>query len=233
MCAKPQRWEPSNSGGTLLPVDREADWRKVLGHLAEGRTEVLLCSDETWSDPLPDCLSSGECEQAGKFRRDADRKAFVAGRLLMRTVIARFLEIPTLADIPIETGEKGKPFCPLSGAPAFNLSHTRGWLGLAIRGQGPVGVDLEDTRRKVRHLDLARRYFSDAEVARVEADGEKTFFQIWTRKEALVKCMGVGLTVSLRELDTFALEAEGRCQFQEIAPAPFLQGCLVTDTDAH
>lgn len=232
MRAKLLRWDARNAGDALQSLDCEADWEGVWRDFAGGQTQVFFCAESAWPDPPSDGLSAAECEQAGKFRRETDRKAFVAGRLLMRMVIARVLTLSDDAQLPIETDAKGKPFCPLPGAPFFNLSHTRGWLGLAVRGMGPVGLDLEDTRREVNLLPLTRRYFSEAEAARVAVGGAEAFFRIWTRKEALVKCMGTGLTVSLRGLDTLALEAEGRWRFQEITPAPFLQGCVVT-SDGH
>jgi 4'-phosphopantetheinyl transferase len=81
----------------------------------------------------------------------------------------------------------------------FNLSHAGGWLLIATRVDGPIGVDIEFPRDGLDLERLARRVFSPAEQAglqrateRSAAAGQRWFFGCWTRKEALLKCLGIG-----------------------------------------
>ncbi|KAG2309812.1 hypothetical protein Bca52824_029560 [Brassica carinata] len=81
----------------------------------------------------------------------------------------------------------------------------------------PVGIDVEDKTRKMRHdvLSLAKRFYSSEEVkflssiADMEAQ-RKEFIKLWTMKEAYVKALGKGFSAS--PFSTFSIirsEAEG------------------------
>jgi 4'-phosphopantetheinyl transferase len=99
--------------------------------------------------------------------------------------------------IAFELNENGKPFLP--GSPLeFNLSHTDGWLAIAVSRTRSVGVDLEK-RRSVSHLErIARKFFAAGELALLDAcqgvdSKESLFFRLWSAKEALIKGMGGGV----------------------------------------
>ena len=67
-------------------------------------------------------------------------------------------------------------------------------------------MDVECIREMKNSLRLARRYLTPAECAEVEAAGEsvrsETFLTCWTRKEALLKSTGNGLTLDPRSVET-------------------------------
>ena len=95
--------------------------------------------------------------------------------------------------------EQGKPFFPAFGQYHFNLSHS-GPFSLCALDKHPVGVDIEVIRP--HHPKLAQRICCGDEQAWLEAQPDKApaLCQLWTRKEALAKYHGTGLTVPLREL---------------------------------
>jgi 4'-phosphopantetheinyl transferase len=67
---------------------------------------------------------------------------------------------------------------------------------VAVRPDGPVGLDVEQVR-DVADLDaLAGHVRSPAERARGDLD-PAGFFRTWTRKEALVKATGDGLATPM------------------------------------
>lgn len=66
----------------------------------------------------------------------------------------------------------------------FSLSHSHHLALIAISKAEPIGVDIEYLREVPNQLAIAKRFFSPCE------DPEKTFFEIWTAKEALVKAHG-------------------------------------------
>ena len=98
------------------------------------------------------------------------------------------------------------------GIPLYvSVSHTgRYWVCLTDSA-GPVGVDIEERRRKVgpgvqRALHpLEREYLSGMESA--SGDWRAAFLDLWTRKESYVKFLGTGLA---RGFSSFSvIEATG------------------------
>ena len=76
--------------------------------------------------------------------------------------------------------------------PGFSLTHSGALVGVAV-GTGPVGVDVE-AHRPLSGLDgLVRHALSPAELAAGTPDGSG-FLVTWTRKEALLKATGEGLS---------------------------------------
>lgn len=180
---------------------------------------VWVCS-ESGDDSV---LSEAEQERAARFRREEDRRAFVAGRQAVRAFLSRWFGTET---VPLEVDGFGRPVCPLAGAPDFNLSHAAGWLALAVSTQGRVGIDLEDLNRNVDWKRLSVRYFSEAEQTAVRTGGRQAFFEVWTRKEALAKAMGTGLRGELREYDTLSSAVLEVWRFVELTPKPEMKGAV-------
>ena len=68
----------------------------------------------------------------------------------------------------------------------------------------PFGVDLERMRAHPKALPIARRYFSPDETALLasvtEPQRDRTFLELWTAKEAVLKALGRGLAFGLDRL---------------------------------
>ena len=63
---------------------------------------------------------------------------------------------------------------------------------ITFSSQAPVGMDVESMDRNVSILELAERFFTQEEYAHLQTCSHtetqrKTFFQLWTRKEAILK----------------------------------------------
>jgi phosphopantetheinyl transferase len=80
--------------------------------------------------------------------------------------------------------------------PDVSLSHSHGWCAAMI-GEGRVGIDIEAVGTPRNWADIARAYFSRAEQAAVEHDGEPAFLAFWTLREAVAKLGGDGLAAAL------------------------------------
>jgi 4'-phosphopantetheinyl transferase len=112
-------------------------------------------------------------------------------------VLARYLgEAPEA--IELVRGERGKPL--LATAPerlAFNLSHSGELTLVAVSRGREVGVDVEREKPGRDLVALAERALppEDAVAVRAAGDGERTrvFYALWTRHEARLKCLGIGL----------------------------------------
>jgi len=105
--------------------------------------------------------------------------------------------------IRLSYGRNGKPVLEGSrGHVEFNLAHSGGEAVIALADGAAVGVDIE-LHRPISDLEsLARLVFSDVERRNLNLapDPLSAFLNGWTRKEAYVKALGMGLTAPLREI---------------------------------
>jgi len=150
-------------------------------------------------------LTDEERARADRFLRVADRAAFVLQRGTLRLVLRRLLGVPA-ARIRFTVGERGKPaVAEVPGAPEFNVSGSGEWGLLALAASFAVGVDLE-AHRPLDYLELGQKVFAAEELAQLSALPESArpagFFAGWSRKEAFVKALGLGLYFPL---DQFAV----------------------------
>lgn len=95
--------------------------------------------------------------------------------------------------------ENGKP--RLSNYPDlhFNISHCKKAVAVALH-DAEVGIDVE-CRRAVSQALMERVCCAEElSLIRSSADAELEFIRLWTRKEALLKCTGVGIREDLRNI---------------------------------
>jgi 4'-phosphopantetheinyl transferase len=97
-----------------------------------------------------------------------------------------------------------------------------------------LGVDVEHVRADFASEDIARRFFSRAEVEVFNAlpreEQVAAFFRCWTRKEAYIKAIGKGLSQPLDSFDvTLAPDVEPTLLRTENDDA---SRWLLTDIDA-
>jgi 4'-phosphopantetheinyl transferase len=106
----------------------------------------------------------------------------------------------------------GKPeiVLPRDAPPVqFNLSHA-GDLALVVVAFGAmVGVDCEAVHDDFEVLDVARKFFSRPEIEQIRNhplhERCAAFTRCWTRKEALIKGIGTGLSYPL---DAFSIDVD-------------------------
>jgi 4'-phosphopantetheinyl transferase len=157
-------------------------------------------------------LSIDERVRANRFRLQRDRDHFVVARGLLRVVLSLYLGVAP-AHVGFCYGAHGKPRLapPLDGSGlSFNVSHASGLALYAVAMDRRVGIDLERICTGFAYQPVAERHFSRRERAMLaslpsEGAGRRAFFNCWTRKEALVKAMGGGLSVPLNQ---FTVSAE-------------------------
>jgi 4'-phosphopantetheinyl transferase len=178
---------------------------------------------QLWSVPttdLPgylDLLDPGEQARAQRFRVADARAIFVASRAAQRLILGRYLDRPPehvriSRDCRLcQKDHEGRPY--LDGAPLdFSVSHTAGWLLVAVVAAGRIGVDIEVVSEARASDALARQVLGPAEqerfllVARDERPA--AFIRAWCRKEAVVKLTGHGIAAPLRTLDVTGPSAE-------------------------
>lgn len=100
---------------------------------------------------------------------------------------------------PLEQTEYGKPYLKNTGL-EFSVSHSGLFLGYAV-SRHPVGIDLQSLK-SIDGQKLAKRFFTSEEQQYIMMHGKDSFFEIWARKEALIKCTGRGLAQGLSSFST-------------------------------
>lgn len=146
-------------------------------------------------------MSAEERARYEQFAEPADRARFAAARALVRTAVGRATGVaPDLVRFDRRCehcgGPHGKPRVP-GAAVRFSLSHSGGRVVLALAERAEPGVDVE--RVSARPVGrLAPRVLSAAELRDLEAvapeDRSAAYHTYWTRKEAILKAVGRGLS---------------------------------------
>jgi 4'-phosphopantetheinyl transferase len=143
-------------------------------------------------------LSEDERERAVSFTRRADQDDFVTRRALLRRILSRY--VGTLpARVAFGYEPYGKPFLDPEHhpqPPSFSLTRAR-HLSLVAVARDRVGVDVERLDERIDAEGLARQFFCAREAALIRGlprrDRATAFFTGWTRREAYLKALGLGL----------------------------------------
>ena len=151
-------------------------------------------------------LDDAERERANTFRRVEDQHRFIVGRAALRTALARAAGCDP-ASLTFAAGPHGKPIeTGAASGLAFNVAHSGDYALVAVTHAHAIGVDIEAIRDEVDLLALSKRVFTPVERDRIERapPGERTaqFFRQWVRKEAVLKGLGVGLTIEPHTVET-------------------------------
>lgn len=172
-----------------LPPGEVHLWRIPLTPSAE---EISL---------LHTLLSADELQRADRLFDRRKAQDLIVGRGRLRQILASYLHADPAA-IALTCGRHGKPALT-SNTLQFNLSHSGAWAVLALRADAAVGVDLERIDPALDYAALAARFFTSAEnallLAAPMAQRQRRFYQLWTRKEALLKGQGSGFSVSAEQ----------------------------------
>lgn len=129
-------------------------------------------------------------------QRQAMSFRFPFGRFASLKSYCMLSDMTGLRNFEFGYGAHGKP--SIIGRPDihFSISHCRKAIAVAV-SDFPVGIDIECERR----IDdaLIRHTMNEAERAVIEADANPVmeFLRLWTRKEAVLKLRGTGITDDL------------------------------------
>ena len=127
--------------------------------------------------------------------------------------------------------QHGKPRLPDHPGLDVSVAHAGEHVAVALARGPRIGIDIErirDVDVDVDVVELARSAFASDEAAEIAAlpagDRAAAFFELWTRKESIVKALGVGIT------DDFAaaLPATTGAALHGLACAPGYVATLAT-----
>jgi len=213
---------------------------------------VLLDVPESAVGEAFGVLSAEERIEAERFRTDELRRRFVVRRARLRELLARYLEASPRA-VCFDRGAFGKPAlaAPWSGSRLqFSTSDSADVGLVAVAIDIALGIDVERIRLIPDLEDMVRRFFAAGEkeaLGRLPESGRlEAFFHGWSRKEALLKALGTGLSlgldrvvVSLTPDDPRILavegspESAGRWHLDDLYPAAGFAAALARPAGPH
>lgn len=173
-------------------------------------------------------LSPDECRRADRFHFTADAQRFIAGRAALRMILGAQLGLDP-RDVRFRTGPHGKPELEADTLLRFNLSHSGELMLLALTHGREIGVDLEAMRENVEFEMLSAHYFDPEDAWRIRtlpaAERAGKFYEVWTRTEAQLKAVGIGLADGLKVI------APDRWSLLSLTPAAGYAAALAVEGD--
>jgi 4'-phosphopantetheinyl transferase len=174
-------------------------------------------------------LSSEEKKRSQRFFFSDDRNRFVVRHGLLRIVLSHYIDIEP-DRIQFVYGRNGKPALieiPNNNDIRFNLSSSEGLCLFAITRCREIGVDIEFSRRQLDYKQIIHDFFTKKERyffnCMNKDQKEHAFFRLWTKKEAVVKATGLGLSLPLNSFSVSLLD-------HEIIELPSIEGLLVEES---
>ncbi len=172
-------------------------------HFPDQNTLHLWIVNTDSFSPLTDSLSSEEKNQLNALADPKEKSRFLSRRTFLRSLLSHYLAIP-IQKIVYGKGQNGKPFVEKSLL-QFSLSHSGKWIAIALSLKDPVGVDIEIVRTLGETEQELLHCFSLEEQAYVKQalKDEKAirFLEIWNRKEACSKALGLRMNDELFSAD--------------------------------
>lgn len=198
---------------------------------------------------LASLLSPEEEFRAQQYYFEQDRVRFTACRGWLRALLGRFLGVEPWT-LSFAHGPEGKPALakPFQQADLrFNVSHSQGLAVVAVARGREVGIDLEQVRPLQDAWKIVEQFFSPNEklfLTHLPASQQlEAFFHCWTRKEAVLKARGDGLSFPLDHIEVSLLPGEppkvvtvldqpgeaARWQLADLVPDPDFIGALAVE----
>ncbi|AUS80346.1 4-phosphopantetheinyl transferase [Actinoalloteichus sp. AHMU CJ021] len=181
-----------------------------IAPLDSGECQVWWAARDAADPGLISLLDDAERTRHDRFRREEDRQRHLVARALSRIVLGAHLGLdPRDVRFRYECahcGEEahGKPVLTPDSGLRFSLSHSGESVVLAVCRGGEVGVDVEEVRENLDVDRLGDTVLCEEEqrtVAALPAERRQdAFFTYWTRKEAVLKAVGLGLALPMRSV---------------------------------
>ena len=152
----------------------QGNTRIAVWHVTEDYDELL--------ELLPDADTvSHEAER--KFSAECRRLEWTAVRVLLFTMLER--------QVQVEYNGLGAPMLPEYEGLNISISHTKGYVAVALSKDNPVGIDVEQIERPVEGKEsrverVRSRFMGDRE----HADTTVGLLLHWSAKETVYKVMG-------------------------------------------
>lgn len=178
------------------------DWKEKRGVPASNFLDVWrvpLSLPGHLLETLKCLLTDEEIQQTERYLHKEDRIRHLLGKGFLRKVLQVYLN-EDQKRIHFGKNQYNKPFLIGRDNFHFNISHSGNWVVIALADR-EVGIDIEQLDSSFEYKDLLSGFFSASEAEFVETSHHPihSFYKIWTRKEALLKGIGQGITDQLSD----------------------------------
>lgn len=136
-------------------------------------------------------------EVADKYKHKGSRRESIVAFSLLQQLLREHYDMSSVP--PFSFNEHGKPFLPQYPDIHFNISHCKNAV-VAVVSDKEVGVDVEAVGR---YRDSLANYCMSVDECRQIDDSDDPdleFTVLWTKKEAVAKLVGTGITDNLKEM---------------------------------
>jgi 4'-phosphopantetheinyl transferase len=172
-----------------------------------------------------------------RFRREADRDRYLLATVLLKAAVARRVGLPA-SEVVVDRS------CVRCGAPhgrprivghplEVSLSHSGEVVAVALSERGRVGIDIEVVAE--RRVESLLRFVCAPEERGLVGSAE-AFTVVWARKESVLKAVGVGLRVPMRQVSVTAPSQPPAlvayrggtllARMQDVRPSASYAGCV-------
>jgi len=163
-------------------------------------------------ESLLEILSVDELERASRFHFERHKKRFIVSRGILRNILSHYIDIIP-QKVFFEYSSQGKPVLahkPGEATYHFNLSHSGEFALYAVSPESGVGIDIERIQDDISVDQISQKFYSHKEIHQLEIihknDRSELFFQYWTRKEALLKATGEGISFQMEQCDVSLID---------------------------
>ena len=139
------------------------------------------------------CPENAQYINAIRNRCDSSAKEGLFALCLLAELVKAARDPLAPNTLTLARADSGKPYF-ISSDLQFNISHSGGYVAVALSDEGDVGIDVETadiTPEKAQKL--AKRFFTEAEQRAVSAD-TTAFLKLWSKKEATAKYLVTSLS---------------------------------------
>ena len=178
----------------LMPVGiRTFEWRGARVYLMEDIRKVAMAEVERLMAVLPQWRR----EKVLTVKNENVRRESVLAFALLMMALRQECQIEE--DVEFGYNEHGKPQLARHADIHFNISHCREAVACVIADR-EVGIDVESRGRYKE--TLARHILSEREWTEVQNsdDRDLAFTILWTKKEAMVKKKGTGISGGMKQV---------------------------------
>ena len=156
------------------------------------------------TEALKQLLSEDEKQRAQRYRTPTLQNNFIINRAILRLLLSRYTQINP-QQMAFAYSQKGKP-CLINNSSKvnFNLSHKNNDTIYGFSRLN-LGVDIEIVNEKVKVLEIAQRFYTEAEYKHMtkltQPEQSTYFFELWTAKESYLKAIAEGLSGGLDSIN--------------------------------
>lgn len=133
-------------------------------------------------------------------------------RLLSRTFLYAFLKNRyEINNFELEYNQYKKPYLKFHQNIDFSISYSKEYILIAVSDKYQIGTDIEYIDKSINHNELKDIIMHRDEIIysnNLEDDDEKIdfFFGVFNIKETIIKGLGMGLYIDIKEINIFFLD---------------------------